>query len=498
MCDARQQERRFLRGLLILAVLVAAWVNPGNLGNVDAARRLRMAHVWWAGGQEVLPSEAGIYGTMGRDGVRRGNFGVGHSLILLPADLLVSPLVARLRLPDSAREAAVAFLSQSIQACLLLAGAYRLLRRLDFDPVSSACGALSLLWLTTALHYIQNAQENLLMAGLAMWGTSLVLQGRDERRAWILAAGGGVFGASLLVRLTTLADAAAAALLLILLDRRRAAKPLLYFGAGYAVMALMERVIQYVRFGNWTRTYYSGIMEATNPASGAPAVFSYPFLNGVYRALLHPGDSVFLYDPLLTWTLILLAVFWRRIPPAIRSYSLGAAASLAVYVLFYATYQSPTGEASWGDRYVTTPVLLLAILAIPLTLKWMGRIPVWGWVVIGGSLAIQLASLTLVVGLEWMQSFHINMPVSIALRFANIYMVWTGEARDSAAFFLMPAEWRTWNFLPFQMMFRYPELGRWALWGWWGLAVACAGQTVAVVRRIGELAALRSRQTVIG
>lgn len=486
MVDETKQQRRFLRGAAILAVLLAAWVNPGNLGNVDAARRLRMAHVWWAGGQEVLPEESRVYGTVGRDGVRKGNFGVGQALVMLPADMVVTPVVEKLGLPPATREAGVAFLSQALIASLALAAAYGLLRRLGFDHALSGYGTLALVLLTTALHYLQNAQENLLMLVLAMWGTAWVVRWQEENNPRTLIVAGAILGALLLVRLTTMADAAAAVVLMLAMDWRRALRGLPWFGLGYGAMAVVERVVHFARFDRWTGTYYSGIMEGINPRTGESAVFEYSFLKGVKRALFSQSDSIFLFDPLLTWVLILLIVFRRRLPRGVAAYALGLICSLTVYVLFYATYMSPTGEASWGDRYVTTPVLMLSLLAVPLTLRMMGRVPIGGWVVLAWSLLLQLSSLALVVGVEWAQALQARIPGGISLRFANMWLIWTGEAANSAVFVNTPPEWRTWNFLPFQMAFRYPELAGWAIAAWWVLGAVSIGQAVRLLKQLRE------------
>lgn len=489
MVDEARRRRQFLFSAISLAILVAAWVNPGNLGSIDATRRLRMAHSWWSGGVEVLPEEERAFGTRSSNGVMRGSFGVGHSLLLLPADLLVTPVVRSLQLPEAAREAAVAFLTQGFTGALLLVAAYRLLRRLGFGHVDSGYGTLALLFLTTALHYVQNAQENLLMTTLAMAGTARLLKWHQDGDWRALIQAGAVLGSSLLIRLTTLADAGAAVLMLLLIDWRRALRALPWFAAGYGALAMVERLVQYARFGNWTGTYYSGILQSTNPETGAPAVFYYNFSKGVARALWRPSDSIFLFDPLLPWAIALVLLFWKRIPLEVRGYVCGALASLTVYVLFYATYQSPTGEASWGDRYVTTPVLLIASLAIPLTLRLMNRMPLWGWVLIAWSLALQLASLALVATIEWRQEVRFKFDSAIPARLVNIWCVWSGEAATAAAFDGFPPEWRTWNLLPFQLRFRHPELARWAVAAWWVIGAAWLLLAQRILQRLARLGA---------
>jgi hypothetical protein len=481
--EAREQQR-FLMGAVLLAISLAAWVNPGNLGNIDAVRRLRLAHSWWAGTPEVGPADIPNFGSVGRGGVLRTVYGVGHSFVLLPADMLVTPVVEKLNLPAAGREAAIAFLTQAFIASMLVLAAYHLLVQLGFDHGQSALGTLSLLLGTTALHYIQNAQENLLMTTLAMGGTACLLKWRSDGDARALIWAGAMFGYSLLIRLTTLADLGAAALMMLLLDRGRVLRAVPRFSAALGGFVLLERCIQFWRFGNWTATYYSGMLAAAVTASGSNRLYRHPFWKGLWAALGSPSDSIFLFDPLLTLAVVLLAISWKRLSAEVKCYAIGALASLTVYLLFYATYESPTGETSWGDRYVTTPVLLLALLGVPLVLKLFSRMPIWAWVVVAWSVLLQLASLPVIMSIEVYQAFYCELEDSISMRLLNIWLVWTGESTNSPLFMSTPQEWRTWNFLPFQMRLRYPELARWAVAMWWALGAMWAAQVGLLLRGI--------------
>ena len=111
----------------------------------------------------------------------------------------------------------------------------------------------------------------LLMATLAIGGTAFLLKGREESDGKALFLAGVVLGASLLVRLTTLADTGAAVLMLLLLGWRDALRALPRFAAGFSLMIALERIIQYARFRNWTGTYYSGLLEPASPGAVAPA-----------------------------------------------------------------------------------------------------------------------------------------------------------------------------------------------------------------------------------
>jgi len=47
-----------------------------------------------------------------------------------------------------------------------------------------------------------------------------------------------------------------------------------------------------------------------------------------------------------------------------------------------------------------------------------------------------------------------------------------------------PPEWRTWNFLPSQMAFRYPELAGWAVAAWWLLGALWIVQAVRLLKQL--------------
>ncbi len=69
---------------------------------------------------------------------------------------------------------------------------------------------------------------------------------------------------------------------------------------------------------------------------------------------------------------------------------------LLVYLSFYARYFAWAGDFAWGDRYVSTAVELVALLAIPLLLKYRHEASraVWatGILLLAVSLVIQIES----------------------------------------------------------------------------------------------------------
>jgi hypothetical protein len=163
-----------------------------------------------------------------------------------------------------------------------------------------------------------------------------------------------------------------------------------------------------------------------------------------------------------------------------------SAVLLAVLVAFYSSYFNPTGEVSWGDRYVSVPVHLLALLAVPLALERLGARGRRAVLAVAAvSVAIQVASLLLISSVEVDQAQRFGLRWLIPLRFENAWAVLTGGTGAATIWTGIPEEWRRWNLLPFQMELRYPGLARAAIAGWVVL-LAAAGWLAARVAKLAR------------
>ena len=222
---AIRPPRRFFLGLLLLTALTAALVNPGNMGSIDPSRRLQQAHSWWTSEPEVStePQDQG-FGAPDPQGRLRATFGMGHGVVLLPADWIASGLLYAAGMvhpldPHNVqllRHVIVAFLSQTLIAWTALIFAYLLLLALGFEHGAAALGTLSLLFATTFLHYTQICQENNLMLAMMLAGLYGFARWLDTGRGRYAALAGAAFGFSLLIRITTLSDAGGAFVFLAL------------------------------------------------------------------------------------------------------------------------------------------------------------------------------------------------------------------------------------------------------------------------------------------
>src|ERR1700756_1053734 len=86
--------QRWLRDPLLLLCLVAGLlafvVQSGELGTADTMHRLQVTHSLWTGQPQVFPNEYPEFGLHGRGGRLYAWYGIGQSLLMLPADLAAS------------------------------------------------------------------------------------------------------------------------------------------------------------------------------------------------------------------------------------------------------------------------------------------------------------------------------------------------------------------------------------------------------------------------
>src|SRR5215475_13452264 len=73
--------------LAVVAGLIAFVVQSGDLDSVDTARRLQTTHSFWTSAPPVLPNDYPEFGIRGRRGRVYAWYGMGQSLLMLPADI---------------------------------------------------------------------------------------------------------------------------------------------------------------------------------------------------------------------------------------------------------------------------------------------------------------------------------------------------------------------------------------------------------------------------
>src|ERR1700722_6403049 len=172
-------KRWFQNPLILLAViaaLTACVVQSGELGSSDTQHRLQAAQSFWTSEPAVFPAEYPEFGIHGRNGKLYGWYGIGQSLVILPA-AVVGTYVQGLSIfhdyngnDPAVRNIIVAFSTSALICVLSVLVCFLFLRRLDFTVNQATAGALALLFATTFLHYTQNLMENNLILLLTLTG----------------------------------------------------------------------------------------------------------------------------------------------------------------------------------------------------------------------------------------------------------------------------------------------------------------------------------------
>jgi hypothetical protein len=508
--------------LSLAAGLIAFVVQSGEVGSADTMHRLQSTHAFWTSEPPVFPAEYPEFGVHGRNGSLQSWYGIGQSLLMLPADILGTG-IGKLHVFDryddtdpTVRDIVVTYLTEIFVTVLTALMCFKLLRQFAFSGNQSVAGALAFLFATTHLHYTQNMMENNYICLLTLAGFAFEYEWLQTGSRRALLIGSGAFGLNLLTRLTTGLDLLAGVLFVLLamwFDGLRG-HALWKRCRAYAVIAIpvfcffgfLDRLYQFYRFGSFTNTYVSLVAKETiarDPGLPANYPWTTPFHQGFLGPLIAPEKSIFLFDPLIVLALVLLVLHWHRLTQAVRAYAIATGLMLLAYLSFYARYFAWAGDFAWGDRYVSTAVELVALMAIPLLLKYRheaGR-AVWvmGMVLLVASLAIQIESLMFWLPLEIYQEETLgHRALVIALRAKNIAGFALGKM-DAWGLNNVPMTqdpWdyvhiTCWNFLPFVLR-RVGEAPAWVVrvtFGMWCTGLGALAATLVRLRRVARQSA---------
>ena len=423
---------------------------------------------------------------------------------MLPADLIATwvsnwHMFSQYQDDPAVRSILVSYSTNILINVLTALIVFRFLRQLRFTVNEAVAGVLALMFCTTHLHYTQNMQENNYILLLTLVGLSYQyewLRSGSRRALWI---GSAALGLNLLTRVTTGIDVMAAGIFLLLVvwfervrGRELWQRIVSYCKVAvpvYAFFAVIERLYSYYRFGSLTQTYlpiFAREQRAQDPTLPANFPWSTPLHEGVLGALFKPEKSIFLFDPLIVIAIVLIVMLWRRLDGTVRAYVVSSVLLLVGYACFYARYTYWAGDFAWGDRYVSSAVQMVAMLAVPLLLQQRANVGRWMWavamVLIGVSFVVQLASLMFWLPLEIYQMETLGHPTFvIGLRFKNIVAFALGKMdawglnTDDMGY----DQWdyvhiTTWNFFPF-LLRRVGAAPRWVVdtaFAIWGLALA--------------------------
>ncbi len=498
----RFQDPLFL--LCLAAGLLAFVVQSGELGTADTMHRLQTTHWLWTSQPQVFPTEYPEFGLHGRGGQIFSWYGIGQSLLMLPADLVATwiahwRIFSRYEDDPAVRSIIVSYSTNILLSVLTALIAFRLLRQLRFSVNEAVAGVLALLFCTTHLHYTQNLQENNYIMLMTLSGFSFQYEWLRTRSLRALFIGAVALGLNLLTRLTTGLDLIAGGIFLLAvlwLERVRGreswGRVITYCKIAlpvYFFFALIERLYSLYRFGSLNQTYlpiFARESRLQDPTLPANFPWSTPFHEGVLGALFKPEKSIFLFDPLLVLALVLIALLWKRLATEVRAYAVTSLLLLVGYICFYARYTYWAGDFAWGDRYVSTAVEMVVLLAMPLLIRYRANLSLWFWrcalVLIVLSFIVQIASLAFWLPLEIYQMETLGHPTFvIALRFKNIAAFALGKmdawGLNTEAMSEDPWDYvhiTTWNFFPF-LLRRVGAAPSWVVnlaFAVWGAALA--------------------------
>jgi len=465
--------------LALVAGLLGLVVQSGELGSADTQHRMQTTHSLWTSEPPVWPSDYPEFGLVGRHGELESWYGIGQSLLTLPADVVGTwaerrAVFAGYAGVDPGVRNIVISISTNVGLSVLTAVVcFGFLGQMGFGVRERVAGVLALLFGTTHLHYTQSMMENNFIFLLTLVGFSQQYKWLRTGEREGLLVGSAAFGLNLLTRLTTGLDLLCGALFLVGVMALEGfswaavwSKVKAYLAIAVPVVAafgIADRVYQYRRFGSFFNTYITIFGEQArrrDPSLPVKYPFETPFHEGFFGALLQPQKSIFLFDPLLV-VMVLVGFFgWKKFSAPVKAYLVAATVMVVAYISFYARYTVWSGDFAWGDRYVETAAQFAALLAVPLLVRFGAGLSkaVRGTAraLVAGSVAVQAASVAFWCPLELYQRMTPgHTAFVVALRFENIAAFALGRMERwglvNAFMRQDPWDWAhitTWNFLP--------------------------------------------------
>lgn len=433
MAINQQQHWKSVTYPALITAITTILISTGSLNSIDTLHRLQVTRSLWTDApqviEEVLPDDvankstafSGVvtYSVIGRDQKRYVTWGIGQSLVMLPADIMAQTLINAIspEQPVSKTSSEVSAQSQSqyshpqpkvvgivsyltfplINVLAIIASFY-LLKNLEFTTSQSIYGALSLLFCTTFLHYSQTHQENSLDFLLTTSGYLFHLLWLTTNSYKFLCLGMLSLGFNLLVRLTLAINLISVNIFTISSlylqtkiqtysknagDRHRSRQKTIFKYLAIAAIVYgsflgMDRFYHWLRFDNFTGTY-TGIwteqVKAIFPELPKSFPFSTPFMDGFLGFFFSPNRSIFLFNPLILVTLYISIKHWQELSYKLRTFLLSLVFLLFATIITYSTWFLWGGAGAWGNRYTTTASQLISFLAIPLALKFIFKIP---------------------------------------------------------------------------------------------------------------------------
>jgi hypothetical protein len=440
--------------LILVTAMTVFLIGAGSLNSLDTLNRLQVTRSLWTNAPQVLETNADSKGfsAVGRGGNRYVTWGIGQSLVMLPADIFAHSLTKALKLQagnaNKLINGIVSYLTFSLINILAIVASFQFLKKLDFNTKQATYGALSLLLCTSFLHYSQTHQENSLDFLMTVSGYLFHLLWLGSNSVLFLWLGLSTLGFNLLIRLPLAINSISVAIFTgiqiyfqsksTVNDLNYIKKTVIKYLAVAAIVYIfflgIDRFYHWIRFDTFSSSYttiWAEQMKSVDLSLPKSFPFSVPFIEGFLGFLFSPEKSIFLFNPLILVTLYISIKKWEAISYNIRAFLISLIFLLFATIVTYSSWFLWGGGGSWGPRYTTTASQLISLAAVPLAMKFNFKniieITIFKITIIV-SLLIQLSSVFFDFNLELTQNdVHRKSMFIIIQRFFNLIAVFTGN-----------------------------------------------------------------------
>ncbi len=274
-------------------------------------------------------------------------YGIFMSLIIIPLYLVEKLSLDVLKITYFPPKFFPSLLNCFISAGLMVL-IYQYLRKMEFGKKISFFVTLIFGWATFVPIYTKSLFPEPLLALLIFSGFYLILFCNQERKIYLAA--GLLFGLSFLTRVTS--TIIFPVLLYVFLSKKISLKLLGYFFLVFFAAVMVFLVYNQMRFGKMLSTGYQPIFDSR-------------IFDGLYLYFFSPGKSIFLYQPIIIFSLLGMKKFFLAKKQIFITFFL----LTVTHILFYAKYTCiakyacAAGDLAWGPRflYPTIPFFIFAL-----------------------------------------------------------------------------------------------------------------------------------------